>query len=325
MISVIIPVYNVENYLDQCITSVLDQSYSDFECILIDDGSEDNSGTICDYWSAQDNRIKVIHQLNGGVSSARNKGINAATGEYIFFVDSDDWIEPDYLCDFIKVQGDDIDLVVSGMICFISDTEIDRLIYDDMTLFVTPEYINDFVNINKEDLLHGPMSKLYRTSIIKNNGIYFDCNFSFGEDLLFNYAYLNYVTKIVSLSSCKYHYRKGNENSLSSKYSSDRFDVNYYQWKVLKDFYLNRKMWNDYSKSYLYNRLWGQVYDGIFAFPLIKNLSRTYISNILSIPEIKDLKEWDKEFDCAVWIKILILRRFTNIFYIYFKIKLLLK
>lgn len=93
-ISIIVPVYNTEKYLDRCIRSITEQTFSDFELILIDDGSKDNSGFICDEWEKKDSRIKVIHQKNAGAGAARNAGLRVAKGEYIGFVDSDDWIEP---------------------------------------------------------------------------------------------------------------------------------------------------------------------------------------------------------------------------------------
>ena len=96
-ISVIIPVYKVEQFLGDCIKSILSQTFSNYEIILVDDGSPDNSGKLCDEFAAGDSRIKVVHKENGGVSSARNKGIEIAEGEWICFVDSDDWVEPDYL------------------------------------------------------------------------------------------------------------------------------------------------------------------------------------------------------------------------------------
>ena len=102
LISVIIPVYKVEKYLDRCLESIVNQTYKNLEIILIDDGSPDNCPAICDEYAQKDSRIKVIHKANGGVSSARNKGIDVATGDYIGFVDSDDWIEPDMYETLIK-------------------------------------------------------------------------------------------------------------------------------------------------------------------------------------------------------------------------------
>lgn len=94
LISIIVPVYRAEKYLDRCVKSILNQTYINFELILVEDGSPDASGALCDRWAERDNRIRVIHKENGGASSARNRGLDIARGEYIAFVDSDDWIEP---------------------------------------------------------------------------------------------------------------------------------------------------------------------------------------------------------------------------------------
>ena len=115
MISVIIPVYNVEEYLDDCLTSVLAQTYSNLEILLINDGSTDNSGVICDKYAQTDSRIKVFHKENGGVSSARNIGLENATGQYIAFVDPDDWIEPNmYETIITQFEKSDVDAVFCG-------------------------------------------------------------------------------------------------------------------------------------------------------------------------------------------------------------------
>lgn len=113
-ISVIIPVYKVEPYLDRCLQSVIKQSYTSLEIILVDDGSPDNSGEMCDTWAQKDSRIKVIHKENGGLSSARNTGLTIATGKYVFFVDSDDWITKDALAYLIQLIEDTDADIVSG-------------------------------------------------------------------------------------------------------------------------------------------------------------------------------------------------------------------
>ena len=104
LISIVVPVYNVESFLEHCITSILEQTYENFEMILVDDGSTDSSGSICDHWAQKDSRIQVIHQQNGGLSAARNSGIDVAKGEYICFIDSDDFITPNYVKDFVDAM-----------------------------------------------------------------------------------------------------------------------------------------------------------------------------------------------------------------------------
>ena len=112
-VSVIVPVYNTEKYLEECIQSVLNQSFTDFELLLIDDGSTDQSGLICDKYAKKDNRIRVFHKINGGVSSARNLGLDNAKGEWITFVDSDDCLKPDYLMNLYACVNAKVDLIIA--------------------------------------------------------------------------------------------------------------------------------------------------------------------------------------------------------------------
>ncbi len=119
MISVIVPVYNVELYIDECVQSILSQTYKDFELILVDDGSTDNSGRICDDYKKKDNRILVIHKANGGLSCARNAGTAIANGDYITYIDSDDYVSKDYLYTLARLQKEnDADIVVTGIAMF---------------------------------------------------------------------------------------------------------------------------------------------------------------------------------------------------------------
>lgn len=124
MISVVIPVYNVEKYLAQCVDSVLDQTFQDFEIILVDDGATDSSRAMCDEYAQKDARIRVIHQPNGGLSAARNTGLSAASGEYIYFLDSDDYIEPTALADLVSaVQQEQADVVFFDGYVFYDECE----------------------------------------------------------------------------------------------------------------------------------------------------------------------------------------------------------
>ncbi|SCZ80177.1 glycosyltransferase family 2 protein [Pseudobutyrivibrio xylanivorans] len=117
LISVIVPVYNVESFLDQCVTSIINQTYSNFELILVDDGSKDSSGAICDEWYKKDSRIKVIHQSNGGLSAARNSGLDQAKGDYVCFIDSDDFVKENYLEAFmITMSKTDADIAICDII-----------------------------------------------------------------------------------------------------------------------------------------------------------------------------------------------------------------
>lgn len=209
-ISVIVPVYNVEDYLHKCLDSIIDQTYKNLEIILVDDGSPDNCGKICDEYAEQDNRIKVIHKLNGGVSSARNAALNVATGEYVGFVDADDWIEPDMYRTLIElITDDDIDIATCG---YCEDYH-DKINYVQNNKEVPeyPMFTNDFLKyiyIRDEyrNVAGYIWTKLFRTSIIKDNKILFNENLSIGEDVIFlSDCYLR-SKKTVYTKSNLYHY-----------------------------------------------------------------------------------------------------------------------
>ena len=182
MISIIIPVYNVKLYLDNCIQSVIQQSYTDFECILVDDGSTDGSSEICDQWAEKDNRIIIVHQPNGGVSSARNKGLEQAKGEYICFIDSDDWVDVDYLSAMINnLKEKETDLIICGLTQEFKDGNcIDYIPQQSLNFELGCNHTNYFVMLNEQNLLYGPIVKLYKNNIIQHHQILFDPQVSYG-------------------------------------------------------------------------------------------------------------------------------------------------
>lgn len=168
LISVIVPVYKVENYLPKCIESILNQTYDNFELVLVDDGSPDNCGNICEEYAKKDNRIKVIHKKNGGLSDARNVGIEKATGKYITCIDSDDYVDKEYLNNFYKIlENQECDLIITGIID-----------YYDNGQKVEATYSDEFEVLNKETiykrmLLQDGMdvnatAKLYKKEIFDN-------------------------------------------------------------------------------------------------------------------------------------------------------------
>lgn len=214
-ISVIMPVYNVEKQLPRCIESIIFQTYTDYELLLIDDGSTDRSGKICDDYARTNKQIKVYHKKNGGVSSARNFGIENASGTEIVFIDSDDWVEKDYLANFSGYKIDDGTLVVQGRI----DEGIascQKRGFEKTTL--SKGKISQGIIDNQLLEFGAPYCKLYIKSVIINNNIRFPENYSYGEDAMFFYQYLQYVDKVILSSYCGYHYVNSGDNSLSRKY-----------------------------------------------------------------------------------------------------------
>ncbi len=211
-ISIIAPVYNTEKYLDQCIQSVLAQTYTNWELLLIDDGSTDSSGTICDKYAAEDNRIRVFHKGNGGVSSACNLGLDNAKGEWITFIDSDDWVEKNYLENLSNGLGVDLcsNYYIAHNLNGWRSLPFDNKVYR--------SDIADFLSTNIRKLVF-PFCKLYRYDLIKNHKIYFDSDV-YAEDTLFTFTYLSHVKSIQTQSDALYHYDCSKTDSLSKVYVS---------------------------------------------------------------------------------------------------------
>jgi len=209
LVSIIIPVYKTEKWLPKCIESCLKQTYKNIEVILIDDGSPDNCGVICDNYAQKDKRIKSLHQVNGGVSVARNTGLDHASGDYIMFVDSDDTIAPNAIEIMRSNQNDSgFDLVAA------------KLKYTDK-IFISAGYDNRFSSEVKTEkslvlkkvakepsLFSSACAKLYKRNIIESNHIRFSSILKYGEDGSFVWKYLEYVSTLFYIKKELYFYRQ---------------------------------------------------------------------------------------------------------------------
>lgn len=209
LFSIIVPIYNVEECLERCLESIISQSFTDFELILIDDGSLDKCPKICDEYAKKDIRVTVIHKKNGGASSARNAGIDIAKGDYIWFIDSDDTIEPDSL----KFLAEKIEKTHQDLYVFNADINEYIEVYD----------LDDFYNkyYFKYVFGFGPCNKLYLTGIIKDNHLRFDKEETIGEDLLFNIGVYCNVMSIAVYNHNLYNYIQ-RENSAMNTASKER-------------------------------------------------------------------------------------------------------
>lgn len=230
LISVVVPVYNVEQVLHYCVESILKQTYRNFELLLIDDGSPDKSGEICDGYAEKDERVKVIHKENQGVSSARNTGFDKAKGEYIVCVDSDDYVDECYLQDFMDVIAEcpDAEMV---WCCFSAVKDYDKNIiqnvrYDESGKLIKTD-ISKIMTLHEKWLDASPWTKLYSKKIIKSNGLHMNESMSLGEDLLFNFEYMNRCKNknIYITNKCAYYYVRSEKESLDNKFRPDLFDV----------------------------------------------------------------------------------------------------
>ena len=229
VISVIVPVYNVEKVLYHCIDSILNQSFVDFEILLVNDGSTDNSGRICDKYAEKDTRVKVIHKQNGGVSSARNAGIEAAQGEYICFVDSDDYLESNYLKELIetKKKYPDFDNVWCGFQTVEDYYNNNKKAYDvERDNDYSFSDLNSIMDLFEKWFVQMPWNKLYKTKTIVENSIVFPPELSLGEDYIFNLRYLDCTNgKIVVINKPLYDYLRDGKESLDNKYYANLLEI----------------------------------------------------------------------------------------------------
>lgn len=214
LISVIVPVYNVQKYLKKCVYSILNQSYKNIEIILVDDGSTDKSPNICDRIAKKDDRVIVIHKENGGVSEARNIGIEKANGEYICFVDSDDWLPKDSLqLVYNGISTNDSDYCNAAILCV---NPIRNTLFKNINPIAAEREDDNWADfLRQQDW--GPCAKLFITKIIKDNSIFFPTDVKFGEDSIFVTRYLSHCKKCVTISDIVYYYNRLNENSATRK------------------------------------------------------------------------------------------------------------
>ena len=311
MISIIVPVYNVRPYLEQCVRSIIAQNYQDWECILVDDGSNDGSGELCDQLAIEDERLRVIHQKNQGVSAARNCGIDDSKGEYICFIDSDDWVGVNYLTHLLSGMNEGkTDTVVTGTIHEDSKSTV-HAPKESYRLKMEQQFTKAF--IDNVGLFYGPCSILYKSSIIKSNRIVFPKGLSFGEDTTFVFSYLRHVRDVVLAPFADYHYRIHNSGTLSYRFGKERTFQRYDLWKMRQSFYTDKGMWNKISQENMYRELWAIADDGIFSTP---SPSFIFIKQLLNIPEISYLKNWESLFNTSKTIKFGIEHRTYRLFYI---------
>ena len=271
LISVIVPVYNNAGFLDKCINSLVSQSYRNIEIILVNDGSVDNSGEICNRWSLCDTRIKVIHQSNMGVAAARNRGITAARGDYLMFLDSDDSLSLDACARVVEyAESHAADCIVFGFLqesgnVWAPESEY---VYGNMEAFK-----KDFVFWLNSELLSSSVNKLYKRERIKS---FFPERMSFGEDLVFSLNYIKHCERICFVPWPLYLHNNLNEGSLTHTLRNEQiFEIEQWQTEILR-FIGNepviRSVYDKYLKDVIF---WIKRFYG--SFGLTKREKRSFL------------------------------------------------
>lgn len=236
MVSVLVPVYNADKFLDVCVKSILSQTYKDLQVVLIDDGSTDDSWVICQEYASRDKRVEIYHQENGGVAVTRNHLLDKIRGDYVLFVDADDWMELD-MVSFLVEQAISNQAEVATCGSVINDgqpsTEWNCEIYNQDRL------IKEFLYHKK---LRGNLwNKLFKTELL--NGLYFDDNISYGEDALMSWHAFQRLKKAVVTNRQLYHYRM-NENSISHQVFGEKKLTGHRTWAIICE--ETAKMWPQY-------------------------------------------------------------------------------
>lgn len=222
--SVIIPVYNAQATLRRCVDSLLGQGYDDMEIILVNDGSADDSGRICGEYAQKDSRVVYIDKPNGGVSSARNTGLEHARGQYVLFVDSDDYVSDDYFETLERIDGDGKFDFVMFSNCFVDGTHVSKRVMVPVEAMDTDASVKKFCEMFQNKSLNGPCNKRYVRRILEEAGIRFPKKIYIGEDKVFNLEYAMHCGSCCISDTLLYWVDISNENSLSRRIRPDLYE-----------------------------------------------------------------------------------------------------
>ena len=270
--SIIVPVYNVEKYLSECVDSILCQTFTDFELILVDDGSKDESGKICDQYAEKDSRIKVIHKENGGQSSARNCGVAQSSGEYIVFLDSDDFISDDTFLQDIKDSSAETDVVVFRYKKYFEDGREEEVAVPSVTSTEKNEFLRQLVI--GDAFFCSCWSKSVKASLLKENIIVFDETLRC-EDMDWYYSVVLVAEKFAFIDKPFVSYRQ-RENSITSSFNK----------KSITDYIITIDKW--YSKIKTLD-------DEHFRVTMLSSLAKLYCNLIISYSRNSKLLKEEKK------------------------------
>lgn len=297
-ISVIIPVYNIERYLCDCLDSILGQTYRNLEIILIDDGSKDSTGQICDRYAKKDDRIVVIHKDNAGVSAARNNGVTVASGEYISFVDGDDWIAPDmYETLYRNAIEYDADISCCGIEQVKQDGTISTLADGRVFSFNKEQLIKGFFDSPLvKETMYGPCNKIIRRELLVDH--YFDTKFAIGEDLLFVFGCLERAETVILDNKPMYRYIKRDGSATTSTFSEKRL-----HYVEVADILCSRC-----QKKYLYAYPAAILWTYVHKIVILRNLNKYTLVKQANLDFYNNCMDFVEKHKKDVW-KVLPLKR----------------
>lgn len=326
-ISVIIPIYNVSQYLEKGLNSLLDQNYEKCELILIDDGSTDSSGEICDKFAINYSNIVVIHQENQGVGISRNNGISIAKGKYIYFFDPDDYLEGTLFLDVEQYLYADLDLIMFGYWDVISEFKKNKKCFSEKKLYSKEEFEKDFKNLFQSKMLYTLWNKLYRKNFLLEHNIDFS-NIRTGEDVLFNFKVYEFLNNCLVLKEVYYNYLYNRLDSATTNLDISRYVNKLNEFHGLTSLF---EKFNIQDLNYLKNLKQEIFLDYIFHIYQSedsKENKKKYIMRFLKSNDFTDVYIYDnknKFFSERKWILVMTQNYNVNLLYYYFKFRKYLK
>ena len=301
-VSIIVPVYNTEKYLRTCLDSIMAQTFTDFEAILVDDGSTDSSGRICDEYATKDSRFVVVHKQNGGVSSARNIGIEKAKGRWVTFVDCDDWLDSHFLESFVVYDDDNKNrLIIGGCTRF-----------GDYGGVLGPKNTETIEIKNKLSCLWNdlngfvywyPWGKMFNRETIIENGIRFDKSMFYSEDFIFILEYLNVISSFQTITKYEYHY-------LQTRNKSDKFKMSFEQF--ISHLNIIEKSINQIEKKCNYkfnivrNNVRLRLFNNFISYLFLISDYKEFKKNMKGFRAMNNVSDFLKEINCS-WKKRIVL------------------
>lgn len=297
LVSIIIPIYLAEDTLSQCIESCCKQTYDNIELLLVVDGSPDNSLQICQEYALVDSRIRVIHKENSGVSDTRNTGILNATGDYITFVDADDWLEPDAIHNLVNFQSQhDLDLATTGF-AIVRDNAFDTSLIPTTEIITgTDNIAQHLVSESKLRFYRAPYAKLYKRELINTHNIMFDTTLKINEDFIFILSYLQKCQTIGTFEYCSYNYNQIMTERKIQHYElqdyQKQWDLALFQFRAYRSFFEKTNTYKgneNLINAYLVTCIRGFVSSTILARGKSQSI-KTFLAQIPSLPEYSAIR-----------------------------------
>lgn len=298
VVSIVIPVYNTQSYIERCVSSAMEQSIQDIEIIVVDDGSEDASGKICDHLATYDHRIKVIHKKNGGLSSARNAGMNMAKGKYLFFLDSDDWLEKDgmeqlaeiaenYKTDFVRYKAIKSNWpgLPENAPCDVEPVRELKEGYYNYSKIVKEVYPRLFATSKLTmGTIVGAWGALYNLEFLRHNQIWFKEDIRYSEDMVFSADVGRKCKSFYYIEKAGIYHYFYNPNSISKSFRAGRWDSARKSIRYLEEMFSSSQNF-DFRNELMYAR-WFLIFLGLNEkkYILDKKKRVEYVSDILNDP-----------------------------------------